>query len=366
MRKLLLLITFGFFSVFSSLVYSQTDPDTEVQAPTDYFNFRLGSDLDFEKTIADARAMLDYEDPKSIVFLARCLEHGIGTEIDFDAALELYIKAAELHDPAGLEGQGRLYVFGLTGELKIEKGLKLLESAIALGYGPACTTLGEYYLGDFYRLPREKGNALDWLGRSDSPDAQTLLGEYSSANGEFVLAKEHFEAAIESEHPVAMLGLYQINGDDKLLVRAMELLKPAADQDHAESQLYYGLALSYMNDEEEDESNEERSIEWIGRAAKNGSREAQYLYSYYYDEGKVLQWLKKAADQNHSDAQIRLGEWLYEKGKMDKAQKWFDAAAAQGHREAKAWGTLVRGEFETPDESIRPSIAGGNEKEEDK
>jgi TPR repeat protein len=58
------------------------------------------------------------------------------------------------------------------------------------------------------------------------------------------------------------------------------------------------------------------------------------------DEGKAVEWFKKAADQGNVDAQNNLGV-MYYTGEgvpkdIAKAREWFRKAAAQGNADAKA------------------------------
>lgn len=90
------------------------------------------------------------------------------------------------------------------------------------------------------------------------------------------------------------------------------------------------------------------SDEKIIKSAKEGDVKAQYILgNMYHEEGggvpqdyqKALKWYKKAAEQGHTSAQIKLGD-IYYKGQgvsqdYKKGLKWYKKAAQQGNASAQ-------------------------------
>jgi len=75
-----------------------------------------------------------------------------------------------------------------------------------------------------------------------------------------------------------------------------------------------------------------RSLLHVGLAYLKGEGVPQ-------SDAEAAKWLQKAADQEETDAQERLG-YLYENGwgvplDYERAAKWYLSAAAAGHEEAK-------------------------------
>ena len=96
------------------------------------------------------------------------------------------------------------------------------------------------------------------------------------------------------------------------------------------------------------------AVEWFGKAAAQGSAQAQWIMGFMYENGRgglakndaqAVEWFRKAAAQGHAEAQFSLGAmYMFGRGGLPKddaqAVQWFRAAAAQGHEAAK--GNLRR------------------------
>ena len=91
----------------------------------------------------------------------------------------------------------------------------------------------------------------------------------------------------------------------------IEKIKHAAEQGDAAAQ--YELAKTYA--ESGLLRNTEESMRWYRKAAENGNAEAQSVLGYMYlngegvakDKAMALEWLHKAAKQDHPDAYLSLG-----------------------------------------------------------
>ncbi len=94
-------------------------------------------------------------------------------------------------------------------------------------------------------------------------------------------------------------------------------------------------------------SNQNGTIEWNIKIAKQGDAETQFKLGQWYEDGhcvtqdyeKAVEWYTKAAEQEHIYAQYRLGEY-YKNGQVvtkdyKKAVKWYTRAARQGDAEAQ-------------------------------
>jgi uncharacterized protein len=129
-------------------------------------------------------------------------------------------------------------------------------------------------------------------------------------------------------------------GDHKT---AFGLLKPLAEDGHADAQfilgLMYELGQGVIQDYDE-------AIEWYRLAAAQGNANAQFnLAVIYYlgagvapDDKEAAQWYGLAADQGLMAAQYNLGYMFYKGYGVTQdylqAHKWWSLAAAQGHEDA--------------------------------
>ena len=122
--------------------------------------------------------------------------------------------------------------------------------------------------------------------------------------------------------------------------RAFGLLKPLAEDGHADAQaivgLMYALGQGVIQDPDE-------AVKWYRLAAEQGHADAQFnLAVIYYlgagvdpDDKEASHWYERAADQGVAAAQYNLG-YMYYKGHgvardYVQAYKWWALAAAQNH-----------------------------------
>ena len=129
---------------------------------------------------------------------------------------------------------------------------------------------------------------------------------------------------------------------------AIDDTKAAAAKGDAATQCQMGLF--YMNGIGVDRD-EDKAVEWLKKAAAQNHAQAQYNLGIYYakftDKEAVrlaVKWLKKAVEQDYADAQFNLAQ-LYlnphhpasrEDGAGRRAIALLRRAAAQGHVAAKA------------------------------
>lgn len=80
-------------------------------------------------------------------------------------------------------------------------------------------------------------------------------------------------------------------------------------------------------------------------AAEHGNAGPQFLVADHHrvdgEEAEAATWFRRAADQDHAEAQVQLGLMYYYGGRgvpRDRAEaaRWFQRAADQGHAEAQA------------------------------
>ncbi len=116
-----------------------------------------------------------------------------------------------------------------------------------------------------------------------------------------------------------------------------ELVAVAEDGD---ATAQYLVALRYGNGEGV-ERDPERALEWMTRAADNGHLEAQAgLGVYFTSEGQTQEnrdnamlWLQRAAERRHAMAAVQLGVISVGAGQGKKALRWFRIAADSGDKD---------------------------------
>ncbi|MCL2012080.1 MAG: sel1 repeat family protein [Cystobacterineae bacterium] len=209
----------------------------------------------------------------------------------------------------------------------------------------------QYHLGIIYEyIFEDYEKAVEWLSKAAETkhvEALFRLGEiYSKGQGvpvDLQRAMECYSKAINKGHVEAhfKLGLMHESAEDHKL--AVRRFKKAAEMGHAEAQFHLGK-MYY-----EGRSviiNKPRGFQLLREASKNGHREAVQLYEQAREEvsknapakvvlteadKKLLEGLKKSAEEGCVESQWKLGG-LYREGlKIEKnlksSNKWYEKAA---------------------------------------
>lgn len=124
---------------------------------------------------------------------------------------------------------------------------------------------------------------------------------------------------------------------------------PRAEDRQEDAQALYSRGLMYLEGKRVPRDYQ-KAADWIGKAAEAGHPEAQHDLGLMYYKGrgveldyqKACEWFAKAAEAGHATARYNMGV-MYENGygvpkDMARAAEWYQEAAAQGH--AKAQFTL--------------------------
>jgi uncharacterized protein len=137
--------------------------------------------------------------------------------------------------------------------------------------------------------------------------------------------------------------------------KAIDLLKPLAEQNNPRAQLRLGMMYYHGQGVTEDEKT---ALQWLTKAAEQGQRDAMFeignLYLVGHDAPKfnpepdqqAAIWYNKAAMAGHAQAQYQLGLlFLAGHGVIrsdEHAYDWFRRSAAQGNLDAKRALDVVR------------------------
>ena len=123
--------------------------------------------------------------------------------------------------------------------------------------------------------------------------------------------------------------------------KALQLLRPLADQGVATAQFVLGSAYGKGSGVPKDET---QAVAWYRKAADQGNADAQNSLGVAYalghgvakDEAVALAWYRRAADQGDAEAQVNLGAMYYQGISVDRneaqAVMWYRMAADQGDR----------------------------------
>ena len=221
------------------------------KALDDSIYYGVGEGRDLEDLYANAQWSLGY-----------CYESGLGTDQDYEAAMERYTKAAEKDNGIGLCCLGICYRDGVVTDKDTEKAIALFTKAADQGYA-----VGQWLLGDYYY--------------------------YSEEERDFEKAVRWYEKAVEQAYTTAQYDLGKCyflgNGVEKDYEKAAEWFTKAAEQGYAVAQ--YNLGFCYENGKGVPQDNE-KAVEWYEKAAEQG----------YDDAIKKLEELKEKGESSEPQA----------------------------------------------------------------
>lgn len=346
----------------------------EDETSNSQYNEYLGKFLD------TLQAYISKDDKRTYVVKGMCLEHGIlSFTQDYSAALDCYIKAANLGSISVLTDIGDFYHDGLGVEKDYAVAFQWYEKAAHKGCVEGIYDIGlANYLGEgvpkntkaaFWRLKKaaERGHEyamyylaecyLNGYGTSkDSDKAYQLYEKSANSDCELAMAKlcsdyfsgTHYkkdyrqsaywgEKALEKGVNSVRFEVAYSNKETGNIERARELYTILADEEDN---------VAAMNNLGCLEKESSISAEWFAKAADRGSRVAQINIGRYYKNGtgvtqdysKAMDYFMKSAEQDYPDAmheiammyKAKLG--IDEEDYPDKMIEWLQKAVDKGFK----------------------------------
>ncbi|WP_455436188.1 MobP3 family relaxase [Hungatella hathewayi] len=361
-------------------------------------------------------------------------EKGLGTECQMDLAEDWYAKAlhaflkAEESDPNPYAEYriGKMFGAGQGTSQSYQESLPWLEKAAAGGNVYAWYSLGKYYyrgcgvLQDYeealHCFEQSENNAFaDWeLGRmyqngigctrsevtaeryfkeafleflemekkSQDDKIQYRVGMmYRDGLGtrkDLKRAEEYFQKAVIQKNLSAVYALgmlYLGSGENEKIVKAVSLLKNAADKGNGMAQ--YTLGKLYLQGKGT-EQNTAKASQYFLMSAEQGNEYAAYQLGRLLVENEEhrnieqgIRWLSFASDKNNPYAQYQLGklymEGLFVPSNEEKAVQYFEKASAENSAASfrlgciYLWGKGVEQDKKKGREWLEFSAGQGNE-----
>ena len=223
--------------------------------------------------------------------LGRMYKFGDGVPPDKAQARQWFAKAAQQKNRDALYNLGLMYRYDRENQ-DAQTSLKYIETAANLGYPPAQNHLALMYRGHGDKLKPDKEKSLWWL-----------------------------QQAAEKNYPPAL---------EELIV--WHAAAPAQQE-------YWVEKLKKINNETRETARrrlEAGTVSEPGRQFEIGNNYEQGIYPMQQNIEQAEKWYKRAADQEHREAQFRLAEIYYkerfpQKNNYPAAIHWYKRAASQGH-----------------------------------
>lgn len=275
----------------------------------------------FDKAFYWIKLAAEQDYPLAIYMLGVLYYKGAGVEQDYEMAFKYKLDAAIKGEYAAMESVAFQYRHGIGCERDISEALKWYktytdkkDNAVILN------AMGETY---------------EWVNDVENATKAYERAADKSARACFNLAKLYHRRLIGTgEYMRHAIGYYEKAADKGLTEAFAELGK-----------LYFQGAM----DGEEDK-NHIKAKEYLTKATDAGIAESQYILGYMYEHGlgvkndinTAISYYKKAALQDHPEAQYALGQILLdiemhdnENGEDSEVFKWINMSCEQGYFEAK-------------------------------
>ena len=285
--------------------------------------------------------------------LGRMYEKGLGVAQSNVEACAWYQKAADQGDAYAQWRLGLMYQGGRGVAKSDVEACTWYQKAADQGDADAQNSLGGMYQGGL-GVAKNADLALHWYKKAANrghAEAQFILGEmYANGLG---AAKSDEEACAwyqkaasqgysKAQHALGVMYYYG-RGVIRNKEVAFNWFLKASQQGHARAQ--YNLGLMYEKGDGVRQSDVE-ACAWYQKAADQGRAAAQYNLDRMYENGRGVAKSDsdarayKAADEGNAEAQYDLGE-MYENGRgvaknTVLALNWYKKAALQNHTDARA------------------------------
>lgn len=313
---------------------------------------------------------------------------GTGVALDYAQARQLLLQAAEMGQAAAQYDYGMMLHDSLGGPHDAEGAMHWMAQSAEAGDVRAQLHMGKSCLAG-EGIAQDTGQAVAWLlqaAEAGNAEAQYLLAtlyrDKSSPLWNSAKAANWMIKAAEQNQPAALYALSEMyehgSGVGKNLHQADALLLKAAQRGVPEAmfrlgKLYLNGAFGHTFPQDY-----HAALDWFRRAGAQGIGEAEYEVGLRYErnEGvpepdmrRAAECFLSAAKLGFAPAQYRIAQ-LYRYGHhvpldLDKAKRWFAAAAAQGYGDAAEQVKALRARVQEaalppvpPDESAQIDSQG--------
>jgi|GEM_PF-1912751 len=280
--------------------------------------------------------------PQANHMLGHCYYLGLGTEINYSAALDCYLRAANDGYTDSMDILASMYEQGLGTEPDLQEALRWCDAAARGGSLTALLNLADSYeKGRGVPQDRQKAHELLSLAaqKGDTDAMYRLAMHYALDKNESLRLLT--ASAVNNPNAQLQLGLKYKNGDGvpKDEAKAFALFQKSADQGNHAAQFEVGVAYHFALSVKQDYS---AALKWYRMSAEGGDTSAMNNlgvlygmgYGTPYDPVKAAYWYKKSAENGYYLSMRNLakchlnGEGVEQN--YEKAAYWFQKASDKG------------------------------------
>lgn len=292
-----------------------------------------------------------------------------GEKPDYVEALRWLRKAGEQDHCGAMIAMAEIYVFGLGVDRDRDLALGLLNRAIELGSVDAMLALGDGYLSFVYPSDDYGADAVACYEKAaelDSVDALLALcdlyydGIKVDRDYEKVMTYAKKAAELGSTDGMVYVGRLYMEGKgvDADGFEALDWLYEAADENNSSAMIQLGVLYEFGK--AGIKSDYEKAVDWYTQAAELEDTAAMLALCDFYrgeykgnDMEKAEYWAEEAAKLGDGEAYKSLGSSAEYAGNGEAAVRYYEKAAAAGHRHAmyKLANLYEKGELVEKDET---------------
>eukprot|EP01129_Flabellula_baltica_P002013 TRINITY_DN1188_c0_g1_i12.p1 TRINITY_DN1188_c0_g1~~TRINITY_DN1188_c0_g1_i12.p1 ORF type:complete len:464 (-),score=132.12 TRINITY_DN1188_c0_g1_i12:18-1409(-) len=284
--------------------------------------------------------------PDAMVSLGLLKYNGIGCDVDYIEAFELFEKAAHLDHGKAMKLMGYMYYYGDhdNGIPHLGLAFDMFKAAYDVGLKDCALNLGKMYASG-EGIEQDFTKAIEYLKEAASLDiseAMLIMGEmYHDGEGVDIDFNESIKwlnkaSSLGNDEAIVYLGWCYLRGEgfEQSTEKAIELFRKAADSGNSSSFFSLGEALQSSGDKE--------CLEWFLKSAEKGNSNAMNSLGRLYSDGDIIEidkaeafkWFKLSAEKENQDSYLSLAGMYYygehsEEGtpNYEEALKWFTEAA---------------------------------------
>lgn len=275
------------------------------------------------KDIEAIKKAAEKNEVQAMIALACCFDQGIGVKQNYQKATELYIRLAEKENlPLAHYEAGCRFYIGKGIKQNDAQAIKFLTLAANQGFVLAEFLLAEIYRKGFGAVSIDDSLATQYYlkaaqhGHAES--ARKLGCAYHAGLGtdkDYAKAISWWEKACQLGDCVAAFNLSAMYQDGtgvaKDAAKSVYYLKIAAELNDPDAQEILGFCYYYGDEERNVKKDKQKGLQWIKRAADNNSSQAQFFLFHHHkalnELKKAKEYLVSAALNDHIEAQFLIG-----------------------------------------------------------
>ena len=311
--KILIFFIFSYFALIGTSVAKECTKGNTL-GRLNNFGYEFTQNNEWEKALnCFIFSAEKYKSAYAQSWIGDIYTRGYGVSVNYEEAVQWFLKAAEQGDDYSQGSLGYLYAKGLGVEQSDEEAVQWFLKAAEQGEKYAQGNLGWHY-AEGLGVEQSHEEAVQWFLKAAEQGDAYSQGHLGWHYGKGMGVEQSDEEAI------------------KWILKGVE-------QGDAYSQSllgwHYGKGIGV-------EQSDEEAVQWFLKAAEQGEKYAQGNLGWHYAEGlgveqsyeESFKWFLKGAEQGDAYSQGRLG-YSYESGSgvevdYKNALKWYLKAAEQG------------------------------------